>query len=119
MRRAVLSVADLLFLRPPTFVRFNKEASWESSVELEANDRRAVHAWLACPTPRMLIVGELPTGLAFDSAYAAREGKTLKHSPVPLFAIGSSPADLPDEEHVAQPALEARAHAAGWSSRGP
>jgi spore photoproduct lyase len=45
-----------------------------------------VKDWLACPTPRMLIVGELQDGLAFDSAYASVTGKPLTHHLIPLFA---------------------------------
>ena len=47
---------------------------------------KEIKAWLASPTPRMLIVGELQDGLAFDSAYAAVTGKPLTHHLVPLFA---------------------------------
>jgi hypothetical protein len=47
---------------------------------------KEVKAWLACSTPRMLIVGELQDGLAFDSAYAAVTGKPLTHHLIPLFA---------------------------------
>jgi spore photoproduct lyase len=42
--------------------------------------------WLTSPTPRMLIVGELQDGLAFDSAYASVTGKPLTHHLIPLFA---------------------------------
>lgn len=54
-------------------------ANWQEMVE-EVKD------WLAAPTPRMLIVGELQDGLAFDSAYAAVTGKPLTHHLIPLFA---------------------------------
>jgi spore photoproduct lyase len=74
------------FLQTTTFFRFNKEAlmglvysNWRQLIE-------EVRAWLACPTPRMLIVGELQDGLAFDSAYAAVTGKPLTHHLIPLFA---------------------------------
>jgi spore photoproduct lyase len=74
------------FLQTTTYFRFNKAAlmgqvygNWEQMVE-------EVKVWLACPTPRMLIVGELQDGLAFDSAYAAVTGKPLTHHLIPLFA---------------------------------
>jgi spore photoproduct lyase len=74
------------FLQTTTYFRFNKAAlmgqvygNWEQMIE-EVKD------WLACPIPRMLIVGELQDGLAFDSAYAAVTGKALTHHLVPLFA---------------------------------
>src|SRR5207244_3936116 len=74
------------FLQTTTFFRFHKAAlmglvytNWQDMVE-EVND------WLADPTPRMLIVGELQDGLAFDSAYAAVTGKPLTHHLIPLFA---------------------------------
>jgi spore photoproduct lyase len=74
------------FLQTTTFFRFNKAAlmglvyaNWQDMVE-------EVKEWLAAPTPRMLIVGELQDGLAFDSAYAAVTGKPLTHHLVPLFA---------------------------------
>jgi spore photoproduct lyase len=74
------------FLQTTAFFRFNKAAlmglvyaNWQEMVE-EVKD------WLAAPTPRMLIVGELQDGLAFDSAYAAVSGKPLTHHLIPLFA---------------------------------
>jgi spore photoproduct lyase len=74
------------FLQTTTFFRFNKEAlmgliyeNWRQMIE-------EVRLWLACPTPRMMIVGELQDGLAFDSAYAAVTGKSLTQHLIPLFA---------------------------------
>jgi spore photoproduct lyase len=74
------------FLQTTAFFRFNKEAlmglvyaNWQEMVE-EVKD------WLAASTPRMLIVGELQDGLAFDSAYAAVTGKPLTHHLISLFA---------------------------------
>jgi spore photoproduct lyase len=74
------------FLQTTTYFRFNKAAlmgqvygNWEQMVE-------EVKEWLSCPTPRMLIIGELQDGLAFDSAYAAVTGKPLTHHLIPLFA---------------------------------
>src|SRR5262245_57695607 len=67
-------------------VRFNKQArtglvydNWQDMVA-------EVKRWLMSPVPRMLIVGDLQDGLAFDSAYAAATGKPLTHHLVPLFA---------------------------------
>ena len=54
-------------------------SNWEQMIE-EVKD------WLKSRTPRMLIVGELQDGLAFDSAYAAVTGKPLTHHLIPLFA---------------------------------
>lgn len=74
------------FLQTTTFFRFNKAAlmglvygNWQEMLE-EVKD------WLTASTPRMLIVGELQDGLAFDSAYAAVTGKPLTHHLIPLFA---------------------------------
>ncbi len=74
------------FLQTTAFFRFNKAAlmglvyaNWRQMV-------KEVKEWLACPVPRMLIVGELQDGLAFDSAYAAVTGKPLTHHLIPLFA---------------------------------
>ncbi len=74
------------FLQTTAFFRFNKAAlmglvyeNWQQMIE-------EVKEWLASPTPRMLIVGELQDGLAFDSAYAAVTGKPLTHHLIPLFA---------------------------------
>ena len=77
------------FLQTTTYFRINKAAlmgqvysNWRQMLE-------EVKAWLASPTPRMLIVGELQDGLAFDSAYAAVTGKPLTHHLIPLFASQS------------------------------
>ena len=42
--------------------------------------------WLADPTPKMMIVGELQDGLVFDSAYKKVTGTSLTHLIIPLFA---------------------------------
>lgn len=42
--------------------------------------------WLADPTPKMLIVGELQDGLVFDGAYKKVNGTPLTHLLIPLFA---------------------------------
>lgn len=74
------------FLQTTTFFRFNKAAlmglvyrNWEEMIE-------EVKHFLRSPTPRMLIVGELQDGLAFENAYAAVTGKSLTHHLIPLFA---------------------------------
>jgi spore photoproduct lyase len=45
--------------------------------------------WLADPVPKMLIVGELQDGLAFDTAFKKVTGKALTHHLIPLFAAQS------------------------------
>lgn len=74
------------FLQTTTIFRVNKAAlmgliyrNWQDMMD-------EVRRWLECPTPRMLIVGELQDGLAFDNAYAAVTGKPLTHHLIPLFA---------------------------------
>ena len=74
------------FLQTTAYFRVNKLAlmgqiygNWEQMID-------EVKQWLDCRTPRMLIIGELQDGLAFDSAYAAVTGKPLTHHLVPLFA---------------------------------
>ncbi len=42
--------------------------------------------WLADPTPKMMIVGELQDGLVFDAAYKKVTGKPLTHWIIPRFA---------------------------------
>lgn len=74
------------FLQTTAYFRFNKAAlmgqiygNWEQMIE-------EVKEWLTSPVPRMLIVGELQDGLAFDSAYASVTGKPLTHHLIPMFA---------------------------------
>ena len=74
------------FLQTTAYFRFNKKAllgqvyqNWRQMIE-------EVEEWLESPIPRMLIVGELQDGLAFDSAYAAITGRPLTHHLVDLFA---------------------------------
>ena len=74
------------FLQTTAFFRFNKKAlmgqvygNWRQMIE-------EVEEWLESSTPRMLIVGELQDGLAFDSAYAAVTGRPLTHHLINLFA---------------------------------
>jgi spore photoproduct lyase len=45
-----------------------------------------IEKWLADPTPKMMIAGELQDGLVFDSAYKKATGKPLTHHIIPLFA---------------------------------
>jgi len=42
--------------------------------------------WLADPVPKMLLVGELQDGLAFDQAYEKTSGRPLTHRLIPRFA---------------------------------
>lgn len=74
------------FLQTTTFFRFNKAAlmglvydNWRQMID-------EVERWLSSSTPRMLIVGELQDGLAFDSAYKAVTGNSLTEHLIPLFA---------------------------------
>ena len=74
------------FLQTTTYFRMRKEAlrgqiysNWEQMIE-------EVREFLASPTPRMLLVGELQDGLAFDNAYVGVTGKPLTHHLIPLFA---------------------------------
>lgn len=74
------------FLQTTTYFRFNKKAlmgqvygNWRQMID-------EVEEWLESNTPRMLIVGELQDGLAFDSAYAAVTGKPLTHHLIELFS---------------------------------
>jgi spore photoproduct lyase len=77
------------FLQTQTYVRFNSEAltglvysNWKDMVA-------EVEDWLTSPLPRMLIVGELQDGLAFDNAYKTVTGLPLTHHLIPLFAAQS------------------------------
>jgi spore photoproduct lyase len=54
-------------------------ANWRQMID-------EVERWLDCETPRMMIVGELQDGLAFDSAYAAVTGRPLTHHLIDLFS---------------------------------
>lgn len=47
---------------------------------------REVENWLEHPVPRMLVIGELQDGLAFDSAYRKVAGKSITEMLIPLFA---------------------------------
>jgi len=44
-----------------------------------------VESWLAHPVPRLLLIGELQDGLAFDGAYKRFAGRSLTEMLVPLF----------------------------------
>ena len=74
------------FLQTTAYFRFNKAALMGQIYPDYAQMIGEVERWLESPTPRMLIVGELQDGLAFDSAYAAKTGKALTHHLIPLFA---------------------------------
>ena len=45
-----------------------------------------VERWLAHPVPRMMVLGELQDGLAFDGAYKRLAGRSLTEMLIPLFA---------------------------------
>lgn len=47
---------------------------------------REVEQWLTAPSPRMLVVGELQDGLAFDGVYRSLAGTALTEMLIPLFA---------------------------------
>jgi spore photoproduct lyase len=74
------------FLQTTTFFRFNKAALMGLVYENWTQMIGEVKTWLESPTPRMLIVGELQDGLAFDNAYKVVTGKSLTEHLVPLFA---------------------------------
>ncbi|HEX8521851.1 MAG TPA: hypothetical protein VF669_06305 [Tepidisphaeraceae bacterium] len=74
------------FLQTTAFFRFNRKALMGQVYQNWRQMIQEVEEWLECSTPRMLIVGELQDGLAFDSAYAAITGKPLTHHLVDLFA---------------------------------
>lgn len=74
------------FLQTTAFFRFNKKALMGQVYQNWRQMIKEVDEWLASPTPRMLIVGELQDGLAFDSAYAAISGKPLTHHLIERFA---------------------------------
>ncbi len=74
------------FLQTTAYFRFNRAALMGQIYSNHEQMVAEVKKWLAAPVPRMLIVGELQDGLAFDSAYAAVTGKPLTHHLIPLFA---------------------------------
>lgn len=101
------------FLQTTTYFRMKKEAlrgqiysNWEQMIE-------EVREFLASPTPRMLLVGELQDGLAFDHAYVGVTGKPLTHHLIPLFAAQAASPDFPDQEHPHQTCNQARTDTAG------
>ncbi len=50
---------------------------------------RELDKWLADPVPKMLIVGELQDGFAFETAYKKVTGRPLTHWIIPRFAAQS------------------------------
>ncbi len=74
------------FLQTVPYFRFHKDALLGQVYRNVDDLLDEVREWLTAPTPRMLIVGELQDGLAFDSAYAAVTGKPFTHHIIPLFA---------------------------------
>jgi spore photoproduct lyase len=74
------------FLQTVAYFRVNKAALMGQVYRNVDDLLDEVREWLTAPTPRMLIVGELQDGLAFDSAYASVTGKPFTHHIIPLFA---------------------------------
>jgi DNA repair photolyase len=54
-------------------------ANWQQMLD-------EVRDWLSHPVPRMLLVGELQDGLAFEGAYKRLTGRSVTEMLVPLFA---------------------------------
>lgn len=74
------------FLQTTPWFRFNSDIL-PGLVYTNVDDMlRELDAWLADPVPKMLIVGELQDGLAFDKAFGRVTGKPLTHWLIPLFA---------------------------------
>ena len=102
------------FLQTTTFFRVNKSAlmglvyeNWEQMLD-------EVKAWLSSPTPRMLIVGELQDGLAFESCLQGRDGQVADRAPGPsVRRTGPASTDLPDQEHGNRARTEAAGDAPG------
>ncbi len=74
------------FLQTTTFFRFHRDALSGLIYENWRDMLKEVQNWLQASTPRMMIVGELQDGLAFENAYAAVTGRSLAEHLVPLFA---------------------------------
>ena len=74
------------FLQTNPYARFDGRALTGLIYSNYTHMLDEVDLWLAEPTPRMLIVGELQDGLVFDNAYAKVTGKPLTHHLIPLFA---------------------------------
>ncbi len=74
------------FLQTTPWFRFNPEVL-AGMIYTNVDDMlRELDAWLADPVPKMLIVGELQDGLAFDEVFRKVTGKSLTHWLIPLFA---------------------------------
>lgn len=74
------------FLQTVPWFRFHPDQLY-GLVYTNVHDMLAeLDIWLADPTPKMMIVGELQDGLVFDSAFKKVTGKPLTHWIIPLFA---------------------------------
>jgi spore photoproduct lyase len=77
------------FLQTTPWFRFNPDQLY-GLVYTNVEDMLAeLEIWLADLTPKMMIVGELQDGLAFETAYKKVTGKPLSHWIVPLFSAQS------------------------------
>lgn len=77
------------FLQTTPWFRFNPDQLY-GLVYTNVEDMLAeLEIWLADRTPKMMIVGELQDGLAFETAYKKVTGKPLSHWIVPLFSAQS------------------------------
>jgi DNA repair photolyase len=74
------------FLQTVPWFRFHPDQLY-GLVYTNAGDMLAeIGEWLADPSPKMMIVGELQDGLVFDAAYKKVNGTPLTHLIIPLFA---------------------------------
>ncbi len=74
------------FLQTVPWFRFHPDELY-GLVYTNVDDMVAeITKWLADPSPKMMIAGELQDGLVFDAAYKKMTGTPLTHRIVPLFA---------------------------------
>lgn len=74
------------FLQTVPWFRFNPDELM-GLVYTNINDMlNELDAWLDDPIPKMMIVGELQDGLAFDTAYKKVNGTALTHLIIPRFS---------------------------------
>ncbi len=74
------------FLQTVSWFRFHPDELY-GLVYTNVDDMVAeITKWLADPSPKMMIAGELQDGLVFDAAYKKMTGTPLTHRIVPLFA---------------------------------
>jgi|SRR6185437_6315590 spore photoproduct lyase len=74
------------FLQTTPWFRFNPEQLYGLVYTNVEDMITELDVWLEDPIPKMLIVGELQDGLAFDTAYKKVTGKPLTHWIIPKFA---------------------------------